>query len=97
MTLWLIDPRQQLNTRQPRFALSLPQWAEGEGWKRKSERNLVGQDQGSLVSGAEALTHPCHQQTNAQLLPEQQLPRPCFGRRVGLDDPQRSLPTPTIL
>ena len=22
---------------------------------------------------------------------------PCFGRRVGLDDPQRSLPTPTIL
>jgi len=23
--------------------------------------------------------------------------RPCFGARVGLDDPQRSLPTPTIL
>jgi len=23
--------------------------------------------------------------------------RPCFGRGVGLDDPQRSLPTPTIL
>ena len=22
---------------------------------------------------------------------------PCFGRRVGLDDPQRSLPTPNIL
>ena len=22
---------------------------------------------------------------------------PCFGRRVGLDDPQRSFPTPTIL
>jgi len=22
---------------------------------------------------------------------------PCFGREVGLDDPQRSLPTPTIL
>ena len=22
---------------------------------------------------------------------------PCFGRRVGLDDPQRSLPTPTVL
>ena len=22
---------------------------------------------------------------------------PCFGRRFGLDDPQRSLPTPTIL
>ena len=22
---------------------------------------------------------------------------PCFGRRVGLDDPQRSLPTPAIL
>jgi len=22
---------------------------------------------------------------------------PCFGRGVGLDDPQRSLPTPTIL
>ena len=22
---------------------------------------------------------------------------PCFGRRVGIDDPQRSLPTPTIL
>jgi len=23
--------------------------------------------------------------------------RPCFGRGVGLDDPQRSLPTPNIL
>ena len=23
--------------------------------------------------------------------------RPCFGRRIGLDDPQRSLPTPNIL
>ena len=25
------------------------------------------------------------------------LGRPCFSRGVGLDDPQRSLPTPTIL